>query len=68
MARAKAFLEWAMQREEMVIAVVCHGFFIHTLFSERSIQKMFEVNAEDLPFVTLNSVGNCSAHVVTLAM
>ena len=68
MARAKAFLEWVMEREETVIAVVCHGFFICTLFSERAIQKMFEVSAEDLPFVKLNSAGNCSAHVVTLAI
>jgi len=66
--RAGTFLEWLMQRDESVIAIVCHGYFIFHLFSGRSIQQMFDVSAQDLPLVKLDSVGNCSAHIVTVAL
>jgi len=54
------------QRHESVIAVVCHGFFIHALFGP-DIHKTFDVLHEDQAEVQITSVPNCVAHEVIIA-
>ena len=56
-----------MQREESVVAVVCHGFLISSLFGHSDIDKTFDVKPEDLDQVKLTSVPNCVVHEVVVS-
>ena len=53
-----------MQREESVVAVVCHGFLISSLFGHSDIGKTVDVKPGDLDQVKLTSVPNCAVHEV----
>lgn len=65
-ARALGFLDWLDDRDEKVVAVFCHGYFMHSLFNRRHVRDAFQVSEEDMDAVVIKKVPNCCCHEVVL--